>query len=79
MQINLRAGFFYKGGMMESYEIEPDNIINWAVEYASYEDLEAVAKSLYSIYIMRRKKENPPAQKAAKVMKKQFRKNGWRK
>lgn len=57
---------------MEPYELEPDKILNWALEYASYKELEETAKSLYSIYISRRKKERPDEQKKAKQYRKQF-------
>lgn len=64
---------------MESYELGPDKIINWAVEYADYDDLESTAKSLYSIYVTRRKREFPQLQKAAQKAKKKYRKKGWTK
>ena len=64
---------------MESYDLEPDKIINWAINYAGYEELQDVAKSLYSIYSVRRKKERPNEYKAAKIARKQFRKHGWKK
>ena len=51
---------------MESYDLEPDKIINWAVEYASYDELESTAKAIYSLYITRRKTEKPDEQKKAK-------------
>lgn len=40
---------------MEAYEITADVIFEWADEYASYEELEKVAKGLYGIYIQERK------------------------
>jgi len=64
---------------MEDYELEPDKIINWAVEYASYEDLQTVAKAIYGIYSLRRKKEKPEEHFAAKKAKRDFRKRGWTK
>jgi hypothetical protein len=77
----LIGGFFVPRGdmIMESYELEPDKIINWAINYASYEELENTAKAVYSIYTMRRKKENPQAHKSAKQARRQFRKGGWQK
>ena len=59
---------------METYELEPDKIINWATEYASYEDLEQVAKSLYSIFKTRQKAEKPESYKGAKQYRKKYNK-----
>lgn len=67
-----------KGGSMETYEVEQDNIISWGLEQASYEELERTAKALYSIYVMRRKRERPGEQKLAKFAKKTYRKKGFR-
>ena len=64
---------------MEDYELEPDKIINWAVEYASYEELQIVAKAVYGVYNLRRKRENPEEHLAAKKAKRDFRKRGWKK
>jgi hypothetical protein len=64
---------------MEEYELEPDKIINWAVNYASYEDLQTVAKAIYGVYNIRRKKENPAEHYAAKKARRDFRKRGWKK
>lgn len=51
---------------MESHDIEPDRIIDWAVSYADYDELEKVAKALYSLYIQRRRTEQPEAQAKAR-------------
>ena len=59
---------------METYELEPDKIINWATEYASYEDLEQTAKSLYSIFKARQKAEKPELYKEAKQYRKKYNK-----
>lgn len=59
---------------METYELEPDKIINWATEYASYEDLEQTAKSLYSIFKARQKAEEPESYKEAKQYRKKYNK-----
>lgn len=63
---------------MEDYDLEPDKIINWAVNYANYDELESTAKAIYSVYTMRRKKEQPALHKAAKKARKEFRKRGWK-
>lgn len=59
---------------METYELEPDKIINWAIEYANYEDLESVAKGLYSIYKSRQKNERPAVYGQAKNIRKKYNK-----
>lgn len=59
---------------METYELEPDKILNWAIDYASYEDLELTAKPLYSIYKARQKAEKPEKYKEAKQFRKQYNK-----
>lgn len=59
---------------MESYELDPDKIINWGIEWASYDELEQTAKSLYSLYVSRRKKERPDEQKKAKQYRKKYNK-----
>jgi hypothetical protein len=64
---------------MEAYELEPDKIINWAINYAGYDELEMTAKAVYSVYIARRKKENPKAHEIAKDARKKYRKKGWKK
>lgn len=55
---------------MEPYELTPEQITTWAVEYATYEDLEAAAKALYNVYGSRRKQEHPEQAKKAKQYKK---------
>lgn len=63
---------------MEAYELEPDKIINWAVEFAGYDELEQVAKSVYSIYKSRQRTEKPHAYKNAKAYKRHLKKKGRR-
>lgn len=63
---------------METYELEPDKIINWATEYASYEELEQVAKSLYSVFKSRQKSEKPDLYKQAKQYRKKYNKRRQR-
>ena len=65
---------YSKRGCMETYELEPDKIINWAIEYASYEDLEQTAKALYSLYKTRQKAEKPELYKDAKQYRKKYNK-----
>lgn len=72
----MRTGFFYKIGVyMEIYELEPDKIINWAIE-ANFEELEGTAKAIYSIYKARQKQEQPENYKKAKQYKKQYKSRG---
>lgn len=52
---------------MQNHDITLDQVIGWAVEYAGYEDLEKAAKALYGLYVERRKREHPEAQKANRV------------
>lgn len=49
---------------MGTYELTPDQIIDWALEYASYEDLKLVAKTVYGVYADERKHKYPTEQKA---------------
>lgn len=58
---------------METYEITEDQIIQWALDYAGYEELEKVAKGIYAIYVERRKKEYPENHKKNKLIKKSIR------
>lgn len=58
---------------MQDYELDPDQIINWATDYASYEELERVSKALYGIYAVWRKRDYPKVHQAAKAQRKQFR------
>lgn len=51
---------------METYELTPDQIIDWALEHASYEDLKLVAKTVYGVYADERKHKYPAEQKANK-------------
>lgn len=58
--------------MEEDFDLEPDKIINWAVKYSSYEDLEVVAKALYGIYVIQRKRKFPKEHRKAKQLKKKY-------
>lgn len=58
---------------METYELDPDKIISWAINYAGYEDLESAAKAIYAVYVERRKKEFPDKQRSAKQLKNNYR------
>jgi len=49
---------------MDTYEITPEQITEWALQYASFEDLETAAKSLYAIYGQERKRDYPEVHKA---------------
>lgn len=51
---------------MDSYDITPEQVIDWAVNYAGYDDLETVAKAIYGHYVERRKRERPADAKKAK-------------
>lgn len=51
---------------MDSYELEADQVIDWAINYADYSELEEVAKALYAHYIERRKREHPEQHIAVK-------------
>lgn len=52
---------------MESYELTPEQIIAWSIQYAGYDELEEVAKALYALYVERRKRDRPEEQ--AKIKK----------
>ena len=49
--------------MLTDNDLQPEVIISWAVEFASFEDLEIVAKALYGIYVQRRKNDFPDIHK----------------
>lgn len=51
---------------MEAYDIDTELVIQWALNYADYQELETVAKTVYGIYIEQRKKLHPELQKKAK-------------
>jgi hypothetical protein len=57
---------------MADYEITKEDMISWAINYATYDDLEEIAKSLYGLYVQRRKHEHPQAHSAARQMKKKY-------
>lgn len=48
---------------MDTYDVTPGSILDWAQQYASYEELEQVAKALYSIYVQERKHNYPEEHK----------------
>lgn len=54
---------------MQEYELNKHTITRWALDYASYEDLEYTAKALYQLYATRQKEEKPEAHKKAKQYK----------
>ena len=51
---------------METYELTPDRVVDWAMHYASYDELQLVAKTLYGLYVEERKHKYPAEQKANK-------------
>lgn len=51
-------------------ELNKDEIIDWAVSWASYKELEEVSKALYGLYVQRRKAEKPEVHKRIKQKKK---------
>lgn len=57
---------------MQEYELEVENIIDWAINQANYEDLEKVAKALYAIYVMQRKREHPEDHRANRQLRRKF-------
>lgn len=62
---------------MESYDITNENITDWAVNYASYDELKSVAKILYAFYKERQLTEEP--EQYAKVEKYKIHKNKLKK
>lgn len=61
---------------MEAYELDPDKIVKWAIDYASYEELEQTAKTLYQLFASRRKEERPEELAKAKEYRRKL--NGGR-
>ena len=57
---------------MESYELDPDKIIAWAVNYANYDDLEKVAKAVYGVYVQQRKHDHPKEHKKNKQLRRKL-------
>jgi len=51
-------------------ELNQDDIIDWAVSWASYKELEEVSKALYGLYVQRRKADKPEVHKQIKQKKK---------
>ena len=62
---------------MEIHDLEPDVIIGWAEEYASYDELEEAAKKLYAVYKTRQKQEFPEDASRAKQYKKDMKNRAW--
>jgi len=62
---------------MESYDITNENITDWAVNYASYDELKSVATILYALYKERQLIEEP--KEYAKVELYKIRKNKLKK
>lgn len=56
--------------MIDSGEITPELIIDWAIQYASYEELEKVSKGLYGIYAQQRKNDYPKEHREQKAIRK---------
>lgn len=52
-------------------ELTKEEILEWALDYAGYEELEETAKALYTVYTSRRRTEHPEIEKKAKAYKKQ--------
>lgn len=59
-------------------ELNKDEIIDWAVSWASYKELEDVSKALYGLYVQRRKAEKPEVHKRIKVLQIRSKNNKWR-
>ena len=47
-------------------DLDKEQIVDWAINYASYEDVESASKALYALYIQRRKQEKPQEQSNTK-------------
>lgn len=56
--------------MIDGSEITPEMIIDWAIQYASYEELEVVSKGLYGIYAQQRKNDHPKEHREQKAIRK---------
>ena len=63
---------------MEVSEITPDNIIEWANSYASYDELGRTAKAIYSIYKIEQREKYPKMYKAARQYKHKMKKKDKR-
>lgn len=55
------------------YDLDPDKILIWATDYASYEELEQTAKALYGVYVIWRKRSYPEQHAKAKMQRRQVR------
>lgn len=62
---------------MDPYEITKEDVLDWAVNYASYDELENVAKPLYALYKEQQLKLDP--KQYAKTEKFKIHKNKLRK
>ena len=56
--------------MIEPYDLTFDEVVAWANNYSTFEELEKTAKALYSIYVQERKSKYPELHKANKQAKK---------
>lgn len=54
---------------MEAYELDKKTIVEWAADYASYEELETVAKAVYNVFKARQHDEHPEHFRKAKAYK----------
>jgi hypothetical protein len=61
-----------KDYQMEGYDLDDGQVIAWAMNYASYEELERVAKAIYGIYVQRRKQERPQSHQENRKLRKQY-------
>lgn len=62
-------------------ELSKEKILEWALDYASYEELEETAKALYAVYTSRRRTEKPELEAKAKQYKKEHNitRSNWKK
>ena len=62
-------------------ELSKEEILEWALDYASYEELEETAKALYAVYTSRRRVEKPELEAKAKQYKKEHNitRSNWKK
>ena len=50
-------------------ETDKEKVIDWALNYATYEELEETAKALYALYVQQRKHDYPDKHRIAKKRK----------
>ena len=59
-----------EGISMEAYELDKEKVVDWAINYASYDELESAAKAVYAVFGERRKKRasrtTPPSKRIQK-------------